>query len=409
MRQARPATRLPMRVGMAVVGAYAPVLRAPGARQLALGGLVGRMREGGISLAIVLGVRAMSGSFSLAGIAAAAFFVGAALGRPLQGRWMDRASPRRVLTVMTCANAAALGTFAIVIAVHPPTILLIVDVALAGASLPALSASLRALWPTVAADHRERAYALDTLIYELALVISPALVGLLATRSTPEAAVLMLAVAGTIGTLVVATAPAANAHRAQRPATEPRAGSLGRAFALLALITVCTGFAEGSLTVIAPAFAFAHHQHAASGLLLSSLSAGSLVGGIAFTLFATLGSTAQRLVTTTAVLAGGVVLLACLGHTFTMFALFLALVGLGFSPTLTTVFVTIEHTTPPDALNEAFGWTSLTAPAGVAAAQALAGPLIAHAGVAVALWQPATGAAAALALSIAVAMVTQSK
>jgi hypothetical protein len=78
-----------------------------------------------------------------------------------------------------------------------------------GLTLPAFSAALRALWPQVIPGHSDGAYAFDTLLYELSLIISPAIVGLIATLISAPLALVLLACAGTAGTAIVATTPAA--------------------------------------------------------------------------------------------------------------------------------------------------------------------------------------------------------
>lgn len=55
----------------------------------------------------------------------------------------------------------------------------------------------------------EEAYAFDTLLYEASLIISPACVGLIATLASAPAALVVLVGAGTMGTAIVVTAPAA--------------------------------------------------------------------------------------------------------------------------------------------------------------------------------------------------------
>jgi MFS family permease len=398
---AGPLSATTSRLARALFGAYVPVLRAPGAGRLAVGGLVGRIREGGISLAIVLGVRAASGSFATAGLAAAAFFLCAAVARPLQGRRADRSGKRAVLLAMTCANAAALLLLAAALVARVPDALLLAICGLTGATQPALSATLRALWPAVAPAHRESAYALDTLLYEVSLVVSPVMVGTLATLVSPALALLALAACGTAGTLLVASASASASADRGSPRPRPVRGArvLTSAFVLLALMTLCIGFAEGSLTVIVPAFAAGRHATPSSGLLLSALSAGSLLGGLAYGPFAGRGSTGGRLVATTAALTAGCVALASGVWATPTFAVLLALIGMAVSPTLTGVFIAVERATSSRALTEAFAWISLAAPAGISGAQALAGVLVSHSGLSLACWQPAAGAGVALALA----------
>jgi hypothetical protein len=97
------------------------------------------------------------------------------------------------------------------------------------------------------------------------------------------------------------------------------------------IVALLVGFAEGSMTVIVPAFASGHHQAAAAGPLLSAMSTGSL------------------------------------GHGMIGFGVLLALVGITLVPTLTTGFVATQQVAPPAALAEAFTWTSFCASAGPAA------------------------------------------
>jgi hypothetical protein len=52
------------------------------------------------------------------------------------------------------------------------------------------------------------------------------------------------------------------------------------------IVALLVGFAEGSMTVIVPAFASGHHQAAAAGPLLSAMSAGSLIGALSYGLLA---------------------------------------------------------------------------------------------------------------------------
>lgn len=388
------------RVVGGVTGSYLDVLRTGQARKLALGGIVGRFREGGTSLGIVLAVRATGGSFALAGAAAAVFLFGAAISRPAQGRWIDRTTPRRALILATSANALTLLGLAAAVSLGSAVGLLIAISGLVGLSLPAFSAVLRALWPTVAPAAVEHAYALDTLLYELSLIAAPALVGLLVALASPSVALIALAALGSAGILIVASTSAARPVRQPEVKRERRTRPTSRAFAALVVITLCVGFAEGSLTVIVPAFASGHHTPGISGPLLSALAAGSLAGAVAYGAVVGPVTWRQRLVGCAALLTAGFVLLASFAHSVVLLALLLAAVGVALSPTLTSVFIAIERTARSAALTEAFAWTSFSAPAGAAGGQALAGLLIAGPGLSIALWQPAIAAGAALTVSM---------
>jgi hypothetical protein len=138
-----------------------------------------------------------------------------------------------------------------------------------GLTLPALSAAMRAMWPRLAPSDTESALALDTFSYELSLIASPALVGLVAVAASPSLSLLIIATLGLAGTTVVALS-APDSH------TDPVTGRgqprrlLTTGIVLLIAVSLFVGATEGSLTVLAPAVASLHRDHAASGLLLSS-------------------------------------------------------------------------------------------------------------------------------------------
>jgi MFS family permease len=349
---------------------------------------------------LILAVRGVHASFAVAGFASAAYLAGAAASRPGHGRWVDRAGLRFPLLVASGVNALLLVTVAAAAWQNADAWVMIVLSAGVGVTLPALSASLRAMWPRLAPAHSEQAYALDTLSYELSLIASPTLVGVIAVAATPAIALVVIAALGMSGTGVVAAAGVVDdrRHAANRDHAAPR--GISRAVLLLITISLFVGSAEGSMTVLAPGIASAHHDHAAAGLLLSSFSAGSLLGALAYSALSDRGTLSERLIASTAGLTVGLVLLALLGDGVAGFAVCAALVGFALSPTLTIGFVAIRHAAPPGALTEAFTWASFAAAAGAAASQALVGILITGPGAAIALWVPAGIAAAALAAAV---------
>ncbi len=80
-----------------MLGAYRVLLQPPGTARLIVSLLIGRIPIGIFSLAIVLLVRAETGSFAQAGAASAAWAIGAGLLAPVQGRLVDRFGQPAVL------------------------------------------------------------------------------------------------------------------------------------------------------------------------------------------------------------------------------------------------------------------------------------------------------------------------
>ena len=379
------------------IGSFGRVLETRDARQAALGGLVGRFREAGTGLALILATRGGHASFAVAGLASAAYLAGEAVARPAHGRWVDRSGPRVALLVGSTLNALLLlGVAVAAWRGGSPWLIVALGVAV-GVTLPALSAALRAMWPQLAPGEIEPAYALDTLGYELSLIASPALVGVIAVAASPALAVVVIAVLGMAGSVAVATVGPGRSRPEHHPGARP---PISRPVLLLIAISLLVGAAEGAMTVLAPGVASAHHDHGASGLLLATFSAGSLLGAVAYSAVGRRGSLAERLVAATGALTAGFALLALLGTGVAGFALLAALVGVALSPALTIGFVALREVAAAETLTEAFTWASFAAAAGASGSQALAGVLISGPGVATALWIPAAIAAAATIASL---------
>ena len=191
---------------------YGALLARPGARALTLACALGWLSFGGLTLAVVLAVERATGSFSLAGGAAAAFACASALLAPLRGRLVDRRGERALL-VLACAHAAAL----VAVAAAGGTAALLACAALAGACAPPLIATARARWSAVAGPQLARTgHALNALLGDLGGIAGPAVAALVATVAAPAAALALLAFGPLVGAVLLtravpAPAPAGDA------------------------------------------------------------------------------------------------------------------------------------------------------------------------------------------------------
>jgi MFS family permease len=88
---------------------YAELFRVPGLRATYAASVIGRLPIGIATLAIILFLRERSGSFSVAGTAAACYVAGLALVAPALGRLMDRVGPRPVLSASAVVYPLALA------------------------------------------------------------------------------------------------------------------------------------------------------------------------------------------------------------------------------------------------------------------------------------------------------------
>jgi MFS family permease len=356
------------RFGLAL---YRSALRVPHVSPLLLGGLVGRLREGGIGLAIVLGVRAATGSFAVAGAATAVFVTCAALGRPVQGRLSRTFGARPVLLATSIAHAAGVLVLAACTAQRrTPTVLLMVA-AICGLFLPALSAYLRASWPLVLPHERPTAYALDGLTYDVSNALGPALVALLAELAGPAAGLVAMAACGLAGPLLLLRVPAPPWGRRDRR-TGPHRSMLRGAVGAVAGITALVAFAEGSLTVAVPGVGTLHGAAAASGYLLSAFAVGSLAGGLLYGARRWSSRPVALLVGFVLVYGTGLALLAATGDLVVMGAVIL-LAGMARAPVIATMSLLMDDASPTDAAVEAFTWMSVASAVGASVGQASAG------------------------------------
>ena len=362
---------------------YRAVLHQGRARRLMFYGFVARLREGGIGLALVLMTQDATGSFALAGGVSAAYYLCGAVSRPVQGRYIDRYGHRQVLALTAIANAILLATVAAVAANDGASWLLIAVTALAGASAPAVSAALRALWPTIlATEVHDAAYALDSLLYEVAIVIGPLAVGLISSTLTPLWAVIAVSTVGLAGTLGVAVVPTDHARPRRDSGAAPRPGLLDARFRSLVAVAFLVGIAEGPLVVAMTAAAVRDHASSASGPLVSALAVGSVLGMLFYGMRTWKATPPTRLIRYSIGLTFALSLLAASTASKAVVAVAVAavLVGLALGPTITTVALCVNIAAPDGALAEAFAWISFATPCGAAAAQALAGALIAGPG-----------------------------
>jgi len=362
--------------------AYSLLLRPTGARRLTIAALIGRLPVGVFSLAIVLVVRHQTGSFARAGVATAAFAIGAGLVAPLQGRLVDRLGQPRVLLPSALLNAAALGGLVVATNNGAPAWTLAALAALGGAAVPPLSACMRSQWATLYtddADARETAYSLESVLNEIVFIVGPALTTMLVAISSSTGALLTAVALSLAGTLLFATT---GLSRTWRGETAPRtvAGALGApGMRTLVLAIVPTGIAFGALEVTMPAFAATQGERPAlAGLLLSAMALGSVLGGLWYGGRNWTRPIVARFLTLEAIFTVGLVPLLLMPSSIAAMAALMAVAGLALAPSAAAGFLLIDHIAPPGTATEAYTWAVTANVSGSAVGAAVAGVIVQH-------------------------------
>jgi hypothetical protein len=348
-------------------------------------------------VALVLLVVSENGSYSIAGLAAALFSGGAALGGVAYARLIARLGYRIPLTAGGIAGGLAFALIPIVTIAATP-VLYLGFVAVAGLAFPPLAACVRSQWNRAYDDQARlaRAATFESVVGEVAFLVGPALVTLAVTARS-EALPFVLA-----GVMIVVASTGFGRY-APEPALDAAAPAPSRSLwrrpfvlTLVAGALWCVSF--GALTVAIVAAADEAGRRALSGVLVALISVGAIAGGLAF------GARdwqldAGRLLT--GVLAGYAASLAPLVVVYRSvpaFAAFLVLAGTTSAIVLSCLYLRIVEGVEAALDVEAYGWLNGFTVAGLAIGPAIGGQFVD--------WLGAGGAfAAATAFSALAALV----
>jgi hypothetical protein len=356
---------------------YGTVLAAPGVRvPLALSAL-GSLPIGIYVLGILLLARDATGSFAQAGRLAGAFGLANALGAVAQGRAMDRLGQPPVLRAVATVHATAVAALLLATRGDAPQAILIACAVTSGGSLPQLPAAMRALWPALISGETDRqtAYATGAIAFGVAVVTAPALVaGLVAIGSPGLAVGLAAGIAGTAALAFSATAASRHWQGVRHatgwlgPLTAPGVRTIFGAMVVLGLVL-------GAVQVAVPAVTAEAGSTALAGVLLAVMSAGSLVGGIAYGARSWPGGFVCKLAGLFTALALGCALLSVVAPLPIMAAI-LFCVGLLLAPITIVSSSVLDIVAPGRAITEAFSIIIMGDVAGTAAGTAITGTLI---------------------------------
>ncbi|MFL6157521.1 MAG: MFS transporter [Marmoricola sp.] len=370
---------------------YRRVFAHPGSARFSATGIVARLPMSMMTLGIVIAVSTLRGSYALAGQVSAAYVIGNAVVALVQGRAADRFGQTVVLYVDTLLFAATTGLLvrAVVDGWSAPWPHLLA--ALAGASMPQVGSMVRARWAHLVRDDAERntAFAVEAVGDEIVFVAGPSVVTFLSTLYAPQTGLLVALVVGTAGTLLLAaqrrTAPPAHVHTAHGPDPLP-----WRSLVPIGVVAVCLGTLFGALEVATVAVAEDAGHKAASGLLLTIFSLGSMAAGIVAGAVTWKHSDLVRVRVGVTLLAAALFVLPFLDDLVLLGAVLLV-VGTTLAPTLIATVSLLESSTPRSRLTEAMGVFQTGISAGLAPGAYLAGLVADHSHGATTYWVCAGG------------------
>ncbi|MGW3290136.1 MFS transporter [Streptomyces sp. NPDC001002] len=353
--------------------AYRSLLRVPRAGFFPLGFLA-RLPYATSALATLILVRAASGSYAFAGLAAAAQGIATAVGGPIVGALSDQLGHRSVGAATTVANIAALT--GLIAATHADRASMLVAAALAGLTQPPIGPLVRVHWSRLLHARDRHALMPTALSYEAtadetSFVVGPAIVGLL-TPIGPAAPTM-----GTIALLALATLPFTLTFSGQGAMRQPtpktsRTPLPRRPLAAMFLAMAAMGAVFGAVQTGVTAYADDSGRPGTAGLLYAVFGIGSALAGAACAWLPARFTLRLRYVTFAAtLLLGGLTLVA--GERLHAVPAAVAVASVTVAPYLISLYALTERLAPPDRATVTMTIVCGAGPLGTAAGQALAG------------------------------------
>lgn len=330
--------------------------------------LTARFPNGMTSLAILLHIEHVTGSYGAAGLVLAATSVGQAVAGPVTSRWMGAWGMRKVLILTTLVCAAGITTLALVPMILPGYMIVAL---LAGLSTPPVQPAVRTIYPKMVNSRQlTPLFSLDASLQEIIWIIAPVLITFVATQAGTVPGLLLIVVILLVGGTWFIVSPELGRVRIPRSRR-----SLGKVMTKPpVLLATVAGFLLIGATAAVEAGVVATFDHGGleAGLVLAVFSIGSLAGGLGFG-HIPIGrwAMARRL----AIVAFGLAL-AMVSLEIWWMGGALLIAGLGVAPALAVMFAITSASVKFSDTAEAFGWVGTGQLIGAAIGSAVAGFLI---------------------------------
>ncbi|RZT89080.1 MFS transporter [Pseudonocardia sediminis] len=377
----------------ASLGDYRAALSAPGAAAPVLASILARLPIAMLSLAALLYVQGVSGSYAFAGAVSAGTLVGIGVGMIVQGRWLDRVGPTRLLLMFSAAYLVMVSVLFAGIELGAGLAVLVPVALVTGLVTPAIEGSSRALWTDLVppGPRREAAYTYESISLEVFFILGPALAAVLVVTAPWPGTALAVAVAAEVtGTVWFALTRATRtrtarirAERARSGLTRPAVSGTSRLFGVMArpgmrtvaLASLGFGLTVGSVEVGVLAATAAAGAPAMGGVLLSAWSVVSVLAGVAYGMRPWPRALHLRFPVLLAGFSVLVVVLALVAPSGSILLLgvVMFLAGALITPQTTAHSLGVELAAPGESATEAFNWVVTAVVFGVSIGQSLAG------------------------------------
>jgi MFS family permease len=350
------------------VSAYGSLLRTPGVGRVIAAQLTARFPFGMLSLAYLLHVEHVLGSWGAGGVVLAASSIGQGIAGPLTSRWMGTWGMRPVLVLTSLVALASMGVIAFVVM---PLWGFIVVGFVGGLAVPPVQPAVRTIYPKmVTSGQLTPLFSLDASAQELIWVAGPVITTFVATQiGTVQAICVAMAFLLIGGTWFIASP---ELGRVRIPRSKRAFGVvLRRPSVVVATLTGFLLIAACAAVEAGVTSAFGEGSPNA-GIVLAIFALGSLGGGLAFGHRPiSPGTLWTRMLVVFVGLA-----LSVFGTSFWWLCITLLIAGAGIAPALAVMFGSVSATVKFSDTAEAYGWMGTGQLIGAALGSAIAGFLI---------------------------------
>jgi MFS family permease len=361
----------------------------PGYPAFLLAATLARLASEMFPVAAVLLVLDRTGRPGLAGAVVAATTLPAVVTGPVLGAWLDRTSRRRLALAANQVLLAASLVGILAAAGRASGWVLVLLATAAGLSGPLSTGGYTSMIPLLVPERLlARANALEASSFNIAAIAGPAVAGAVAATAGAAWAVLAEAVLAGLALPAIARLPRLAVAAGDDPAS--LATAIRQGLALLARtpvlrgVTVATAVGLGGSGLLTLAMPFWAERlgagRAAAGYLFAALEAGAIAGALVAARPAAPWPP-QRVVLAGLGLFGLAVMAWPLAPSFPAALGLVALAGLVEGPAFAATFATRQRWSPPELRGQIFTTAASVKLGAYAVGSALAGPVLARAGV----------------------------
>lgn len=354
---------------------YSDLLKTPGVARIISAQLVARFPFGMLSLAFLLHIEQITGSYGAAGLVLAATSVGQAIAGPLTSRFMGRWGMRPVITA-TLIFCVAMVTIIAVVPMSVPMYMIVG--ALSGLSMPPIQPAVRTIYPKMVNSRQlTPLFSLDATAQEIIWVVGPVVTTFVSTQIGTVWGILLAVFFMVGGGIWFLASP--ELGRVRIPRSKRKLGAVLRRPPVLLATGVGFLLVGACAAVEAAVVATFGHGGAEAGIVLAIFSIGSIAGGLGMG-HVPIGpwSTARRMliVFVGMGLAAAVMALSTNNEVFWWLSGALFIAGIGIAPALAVLFGIVSASVKFSDTAEAYGWVGTGQLIGAALGSAAAGFLI---------------------------------